>query len=264
MHPMVQFGLRAARSAAEQFLRIRERIENAHEEYNLARLLEDAGRNAETLIVRQLARGYGEHGVSGRFTPYREGEGEGRNYHWRIEPFHGYSDLSVAGKGCALSLVCLYKDRPEHAIVICPFSDDEYLASRGRGAHHNDKRIRVPRHAGIQGARMALSLPESDFRSRYLTSYVTLIEKLGPQVETQLATGSGLLDIIALASGRAHMVFVLGLEEQDKLVGGLLLKEAGALSGSLDGSPSVDIEGPLMAAGPRLYKALMQNLKPHF
>ncbi|QJQ94476.1 MULTISPECIES: inositol monophosphatase family protein [Halomonadaceae] len=264
MHPMVQFGLRAARAAAEQFLRIRERIENAHEEHNLDRLLEDTARNAETLIASQLVRGYPLHGISGRFTPYREGTAEGQDIHWRIEPFHGYSNLSAASAGFAISLVCLIKGRPEHAVVICPFSDDEYLASRGRGAQYNGKRIRVPKTTVIGGARIAMSLPETWLRPRHLPAYITLVQQLGPQIEMQRATGSGLLDMAELASGRADAAFVLGLEEQDKLVGSLLLKEAGALMGSFDGRPSIDNEGQLLAAGPRLYKALVQQLKPHF
>ncbi|MFY0989686.1 inositol monophosphatase family protein [Halomonas sp. C05BenzN] len=264
MHPMVQFALRAARSAGEQFLRIRERIENAHEEHNLDRLLEDAARNAETLIVRQLARGYPQHGVSGRFTPHRGGEGEGEDVLWKIEPFHGYSNLTVAAPGFALSVVCLVKGRAEHAVVICPFSDDEYLASRGRGAQLNGKRIRVPKTIAIGGSRVAMGLPETWLRPRHLPAYLTLVQQLGPQVEVLRASGSGLLDLAELAAGRADAAFVLGLEEQDLQVGTLLLKEAGALMGTPDGQPSVEVEGQLMAAGPRLYKALVQQLKPHF
>lgn len=264
MHPMVQFALRATRSAAEQFLRIRERIENAHEEHNLERLLEDAARNAETLIVRQLNRGYPQHGIMGRFTPHHAGEGEGRDIEWRIEPFHGYSTLGVAGSGFALSVVCLVKGRPEHAVVICPFSDDEYLVSRGRGAQHNGKRIRVSKIAAVPGSRVAMSLPESWLRARHLPAYLTLVQQLGPQIETQLATGSGLLDMVELASGRVDTVFVLGLEEQDRLVGSLLLKETGALTGAPNGQPGVETEGLLMAAGPRLYKTLVSQLRPHF
>ena len=89
MHPMVQFALRAARSAAEQFERIRERIDIAHEDHNLDRVLEDAARNVETLIVRQLARGYPQHGVSGRVNPPRDREVEGRDTLWKIEPLKG-------------------------------------------------------------------------------------------------------------------------------------------------------------------------------
>ena len=264
MHPMVQYALRAARSAGEQFLRIRERIENAHEESSLDGLLDDAARNAETLIVRQLARGYPHHGVAGRFTPHRAGEGEGADTLWKIEPFHGYSNLGVAASGFALSVVCLVKGRPEHAVVICPFSDDEYLASRGRGAQHNGKRIRVPKTLVVEGARIAMGLPETWLRTRHLPSYLTLVQQLGPVIEVQRATGSGLLDLAELAAGRADAAFVLGLEEQDMQVGSLLLKEAGALMGTPDGQPQVEVEGQLMAAGPRLYKALVQQLKPHF
>ncbi|HSH56543.1 MAG TPA: inositol monophosphatase family protein [Halomonas sp.] len=264
MHPMVQYALRAARSAGEQFLRIRERIENSHQEHNLERLLQDAARNAETLIVRQLSRGYPQHGVVGRFTPHREGEGEGRDVLWRIEPFHGYSNLEVAAPGFALSLVCLIKGRAEHAVVICPFSDDEYLASRGRGAQHNGKRIRVPGRHTVAGTRVAMGLPDASLRSRHLPAYLTLVQQLGPLIEMQRATGSGLLDLAELASGRADAAFVLGLEEQDLHVGSLLLKESGALMGTPDGQPRVEADGQLMAAGPRLYKALVQQLKPHF
>jgi myo-inositol-1(or 4)-monophosphatase len=264
MHPMVQFALRAARPAGDQFLRIRERIENAHEDHNLDRLLEEAARNAETLIVRQLARGYPQHGVAGRFTPHRDGEGEGRDTLWRIEPFHGYSNLGVAASGFAISLVCLVKGRPEHAVVLCPFSGDEYLASRGRGAQLNGKRIRVPKTTAVAGARIAMSLPEIALRPRQLPAYLTLVQQLGPQIEMQRASGSGLLDLAGLASGHVDAAFVLGLDEQDMHVGSLLLKESGALMGTPDGRPAVEIGGQLMAAGPRLYKALVQQIKPHF
>ena len=264
MHPRVQYARRAARSAGEQFLRIRERIENAHEESNLDRLLEDAARNAEALIVRQLSRGYPQHGVVGRFTPHRSGEGEGADTLWKIEPFHGYSNLGVAASGFALSVVCMVKGRPEHAVVICPFSDDEYLVSRGRGAQHNGKRIRVPKTHAVGGARIAMGLPETWLRPRNLPAYLTLVQQLGPVIEVQRASGSGLLDLAELAAGRADAAFVLGLEEQDMQVGTLLLKETGALMGTPDGQPKVEVEGQLMAAGPRLYQALVQQLKPHF
>ncbi|WP_447553950.1 inositol monophosphatase family protein [Vreelandella sp. EE22] len=263
MNPMVQFTLRAARSAVEQFLRVRERIENAHEEFNLERLLEDTARKAEATIVHQLERGYPQHGVTGRYTAYKAGEGDGAEIVWKIEPFHGYSNLSVAGTGFALSVVCLVKGRPEHAVVISPFGDDEYIVSRGSGAQHNDKRMRVSKSTSLPGTRMAMSLPPTWLRDTHLPAYLKVAQHIAAQTDTLIATGSGLLDICELATGRVDSVFVAGLEEQDLQVGTLLLKEAGALMGTFAGQPAVKPEGQLMAAGPRLYKALLKQLAPH-
>ncbi|GAB3342184.1 inositol monophosphatase family protein [Chromohalobacter beijerinckii] len=262
MHPMVQFALRAARSAAEQFVRARDRIEVARGDQQLDQLLADTARNAETLIDSQFRRSYPQHGLSGRYTAHRDGEGEGADFHWRIEPFHGYSNLAVASPNFAISVICLVKGKPEHAVIVCPFSDDEYLVSRGRGAQLNGRRIRVPNHISVEGARIAAGLPEPWLRSRHLPTYLALVQALGPQVENFLSSGSGLLDLAQLAAGRVDAAFVLGLEEQDQLVGSLLLKEAGALLGGPDGSPTVSIEQNLMAATPRLYKTLVQQLKP--
>lgn len=260
MHPMVQYALRAARSAAEQFVRIRDRLEVSHDEQATKSLLQDTARNAETLIVHQLSRGYPQHGIAGRFTPHRDGKGESADIVWHIEPFHGESNLGVGSRQFAISMVCVIKGQAEHAVVVCPFSDDEFLISRGRGAQGNGKRMRVSKAGGVNGARIALSWPNVDQRSRWLPQYLKIVERLGPQIETLIGSGCALLDLIEFASGRTDGAFVLGLEEQDRWVGSLLLKEAGALAGGIDGSPSVEVEGSLMAAGPRLYKALAQQL----
>ncbi|MFC0269777.1 inositol monophosphatase family protein [Kushneria aurantia] len=260
MHPMVQFALRALRGAQEQFVRVRDRLDIAREDNTLDALLADAASRAERHIAGQFARGYPEHGLSGRYIGWQEGRGEGRDYHWKVELFHGYTNLAAGTSGCALSVVCLYKGRPEHAVVISPFTDDEYLISRGRGAHHNDRRMRVPSRHAIDGTRVALGLPESWMRERWFTTWQTLTAQLGKRVEALRASGCPLIDMLELCDGRLDAAFVLGLDEQDLNITSLALKECGALSGTPNGSPQIVEEGALMAASPRLFKQLVQTL----
>jgi len=139
----------------------------------------------------------------------------------------------------------------------------QYALRAARSAAEQFVRIRVSKATQIDGVRLAMGLPESWLRSRHLPTYLTLAQQLGPRIDTLTASGCPLLDIAELAAGRVDAAFVLGLEEQDSLVGTLLLKEAGALMGGPDGSPGVTPEGRLMAAGPRLYKSLVQTLQPH-
>ncbi|WP_027349708.1 inositol monophosphatase family protein [Halotalea alkalilenta] len=262
MQPMVEFSLRALRGAQEHFFRIRDKIDVAREDRLLDNMLEETARFAEQQIVKQFARGYPQHGISGRFTPHRDGEGDGRDYHWKIELQHGYANLAAGSPAWAMSMVCLYQGRPEHAVLLVPFADEEYLVSRGRGVQFNQRRMRVPTVSSVTGARVALGLPESWMRSRYQPAYLKLVEALGTQVDVLRASGCSLLDLAELATGRVDAAFALGLDDHDLSLASLLLKESGALIGQPDGSPQVAAEKVLMASGQRLFKPLIQLLAP--
>ncbi|MCM5704371.1 inositol monophosphatase family protein [Larsenimonas salina] len=262
MHPMVQFALRALRGASEQLNRVRDRLDIARETQSQDALLVDTARYIEENIARQFAKGYPLHGISGRYLPFKEGSGEGADYHWKIELFHGYQNLAINANGCALSLVCMFKGRAEHAVVLSPFTDDEYLASRGRGAHYNDKRMRVSGHITEDEVRLAMGVPEMHVRSRYFPDYLSVLQRIGVQSSVVRTLGCPVLELAEFASGRVDAAFVFGIEEQDLAIAQLMLKEAGALIGTPSGQPQVDPDGALMAANPRLYKQLVKLVKP--
>lgn len=262
MQPMVEFALRALRTAQESFFRIRDRIDIAREDHLIDTLLEDTARYCEQNIVRQFARGYPDHGISGRYVPSVQGKGEGKDYQWHIELLHGYSNLAAGSNAWAMSLVCLYQGRPEHAVMISPFAEDEYVASRGRGLQFNQRRVRVPTVTAVSGSRVALGLPERWMRARHQETYLKLVEALAADVDVLRASGCALLDLTELAIGQVDMAFALGLDEHDLNIASLFLKESGALVGQPDGSPQVGVEQPLMACGQRLFKPLLQRVAP--
>lgn len=262
MQPMVEFALRALRGAQDQYYRIREKIDVAREDRILDALLEDTARHAEQQIVHRFSRGYPQHGISGRYTPYHEGEGDGKEYHWKIELQHGYANLAAGCPGWGISMVCLYKGRPEHVVLISPFTDEEFIASRGRGVQFNRHRIRVSNATQLSGARAAFGLPERWMRTRHINTYQALNQALAPQIDVLRATGCSLMDMAELAAGRVDIAFAFGLDEHDLNVASLLLKEAGALIGPPSGAPQVEPESVLMATNQRLYRTLVAQLAP--
>ncbi|MCM2129907.1 inositol monophosphatase family protein [Larsenimonas rhizosphaerae] len=263
MHPMVQFALRALRGASEQLNRVRDRLDIARETQSEDTLLADTARFIEEQIARQFAKGYPLHGISGRYIPWKDGEGEGADYHWKIDLFHGYENLSINATGCAISMVCLFKGRPEHAVIISPFTDDEYITSRGRGAHYNGKRMRVSNAVSTDNARIALGLPEMRVRQRYFPDYMVMTQRLGAQASVIRTLGCPILDIAEVSSGRVDAAIVQGIDEQELAIGQLMLKESGALIGAPNGAPQVEVDGALMASGARLYKQLVRQIQPH-
>lgn len=262
MQPMVEFALRALRGAQENFFRIRDRIDIAREDRLIDNLLEETARYCEQDIARQFARGYPQHGISGRYIPSRKGEKDGKDYEWRIDLLHGYDNLAAGSTAWAMSMVCLYQGRPEHAVVIAPFTDNEYVASRGRGVQFNQRRVRAPSVTALAGTRIALGLPERWMRTKFQDTYLQLVGALASAVDVMRASGCSLLDLLELATGQVHAAFALGLDEHDFQVASLMLKECGALLAQPDGSPQTGPQLPLMASGQRLFKPLVQRVAP--
>ena len=259
MQPMVEFVLRALRGAQDTYYRMREKIEVAREDRTLDTLLEDTARFAEAQIVRSFERGYPLHGISGRFTPYREGKEIGKDFHWKIELQHGYSNLAHSAPGWAISATCYVKGRAEHAVLISPFTDEEFVVSRGQGVRFNQRRMRTAPIAQLEGARAAISLPERGMRARYFEQYQGVMRLLAPQVDVIRASGCPLLDMAEFAAGRVDMAIAFGLDEYDTQLASLLLKETGALVGAIDGSPRIEPETALIASHQRLYPVLVRQ-----
>ncbi|MGJ8514754.1 inositol monophosphatase family protein [Carnimonas bestiolae] len=262
MQPMVEFALRALRNAQENFFRIRDKIDIARQDRLIDNLLEDTARYCEQDIARKFSRGYPNHGIVGRYIPARKGQGDGKDYEWRIELLHGYSNLAAGSTAWAMSLMCLYQGRPEHVVVISPFAENEYVASRGRGVQFNQRRVRAPSITSITGSRVALGLPERWMRAKHLDTYTKLATALGSEVEVLRASGCALLDVAELAIGQVDSAFALGLDSHDLQVASLLLKESGALMSQPDGSPQVAPEQVVMACGQRLFRPLAQLVGP--
>ena len=259
MQPMVEFALRALRGAQDTYYRMREKIEVAREDKTLDALLEDTARFAEAQIVRSFERGYPLHGISGRFTPYREGTGMGKDFHWKIELQHGYSNLAHSAPGWAISMTCYVKGRAEHAVLISPFTDEEFVVSRGQGTRFNQHRMRTQPIAQIEDTRVAMSVPDRWMRARYFEQYQAVTRTVAPQVDTIRSSGCPLLDLVDFVAGRVDFALAFGLDEYDTHLAALMLKETGAIVAPLNGSPRIEPETVLMASHQRLFPVLIRQ-----
>ena len=62
-------------------------------------------------------------------------------------------------------LACSIKGKIEHAVIIHPVTNDEYVASRGKGAQLNGRKIRVSQREQIAGSVFACGpLPKGPVR----------------------------------------------------------------------------------------------------
>jgi len=155
-----------------------------------------------------------------------------------------------------VSIAYRHKGRTEHGVVYDPIREELFTASRGSGAALNQKRIRVSARKSLDGAVLATAFP---FRERkLLPRYSRVFQAVLGQVEDFRRAGTASLDLAWTAAGRLDGYFEVGLKPWDVAAGALIVREAGGVVMSFDGSDDVEETGTLIAAPFKLMTPLRQ------
>jgi len=146
-----------------------------------------------------------------------------------------------------------------HAVIYDPIKNELFTASKGRGAFLNDRRIRVSKITRLNEALIGTGFPFKELGrvDLYLRQMRTMMEK-APGLRR---AGAAALDLAYVACGRLDAFWELGLSPWDIAGGALLVLESGGLVGDLQGDSGYLEKGDVVAASPKIFTALLQNLK---
>jgi myo-inositol-1(or 4)-monophosphatase len=258
MHPMLNTAIRAARRAGDLMLRHLD---------DVARIsVRTKGRNdfvsevdhmAERVIVDTLIGAYPDHAILAE-----EGGASGESDHlWIIDPLDGTTNFLHGFPQFAVSIALRRKGRLHQAVVYDPVKQDLFTASRGQGAHLNNRRIRVSALTRLDGALIGTGFPFRE-QSR-LELYIEQFRAIVSRTAGVRRAGSAALDLAYVACGRLDGFWEMGLHVWDIAAGVLLIEEAGGLVGDLDGAETHMTSGDIVAGNPKIFKAMVQALHPH-
>jgi myo-inositol-1(or 4)-monophosphatase len=136
-----------------------------------------------------------------------------------------------------------------------------FTASRGDGAHLNDRRIRVTRVTSLDDAVLGTGFP---FRyPQHLQAYLRMFESLFSRCGEMRRAGSAALDLAYVGAGRLDGFWEIGLNEWDIAAGVLLVQEAGGLVGDFSGGHQFVEHGNIVVGNPKVFKAIVQMIRPH-
>jgi myo-inositol-1(or 4)-monophosphatase len=193
---MLNIALRAARSAGELIFRSIERLDVISiNEKDAKDYVTEVDRAAELSIVQALRKAYPNHGILGEEGGLLEGKGEGADYLWIIDPLDGTTNFIRGVPHYAVSIACKYKGRLEHAVVLDPVRQEEFTASRGRGAALNGRRLRVSPRKSLEGALLGTGFPFRDSQLDNLDNYLGMFRSLVGQTAGIRRAGSASLDL---------------------------------------------------------------------
>ena len=156
MEPMATMALRAARKASDVMVRAFERLDELDvEEKSKNDYVSNVDKECEEIIIDALHTAYPDHGILGEEHGQAYTSDE---FNWIIDPLDGTSNYLHGVPHFSISIALKHKNHLEHGVIVNPILNEEFVASRGKGAQLNGKRIRVRNRLRLDGAFITLSL----------------------------------------------------------------------------------------------------------
>ncbi|MFA6302211.1 MAG: inositol monophosphatase family protein [Legionella sp.] len=256
MEPLLNIAVNAARQAGDIIIRYMDQIDRLKiTEKTLHDYFSDVDVKAEQSIISTIHKAYPGHSIMAEESGNHEGEEE---IVWIIDPLDGTSNYLHGFPFFCVSIAVKIKGRIEHGVIYDPLRHECFIASRGRGARLNNRRIRVSKQTLLSAALLGTGVPFRDLAlaQRYLPSFQALMGKCAGVRRT----GAAALDLAYVASGRLDGFWELGLKPWDIAAGTLLIREAGGMVSDTQGGDDFMKTGDVVAGNPKVFKSLVQTI----
>lgn len=259
MQPMAHQALRAARLAGQIIARAFDRPDTIK--------VSDKGRNdfvtnidqeVERLVIDALRTSYPDHAFRGEENVYGE-HTEDAEYEWAIDPIDGTYNFVRNIPHFCVSIGCLRKGRLEHGVILDPIRQEEFVASRGDGCQLNGRRLRTSSLVGLDGSAVTTGGQERGQAENQGALYADLLTAGA----TMRQGGSAALDLAYIAAGRIDGMWMRNLKIWDMAAGALMVTESGGLIGDFNGGTKYLESGNIVAASPKVFRALAPLVKKH-
>ena len=261
LHPMLNIAIKAARAAGAI-------INRASLDLDLLQVnvkspndfVTEVDQAAEAAIIEILLQAYPGHGIlaeeSGRMHGAKDSE-----FTWIIDPLDGTTNFIHGFPVYAVSIALAHRGVVQQAVVYDPARNDLFMASRGRGAYLNDRRLRVSRRTRLADSLIGTGFP---FRKGdNFKRYVQMFEEVMQHCAGLRRPGAAALDLCYVAAGWYDGFFETGLNPWDIAAGSLMITEAGGLIGNFTGEADYLYQREVVAGNPKVYAQLVQILAPY-
>lgn len=262
--PQVNIASRAARQAGTLLRRAADDVRQLTiETKGRNDFVTEVDRASEARIIEVIRKAYPDHGFLCEESGVQEGQGAGRDWQWIIDPLDGTTNFLHGFPQYCISIAAKYQGRLEHALIYDPLRDEEFSASRGRGAALNGHRIRVTQPKSLEGTLIGTGFPFRQDQAAHMDAYLAMFKEIATHSAGLRRPGSAALDLAWLAAGRTDGFFEIGLQQWDIAAGALLVTEAGGLIGDISGGARHLESGNVVAGSIKVFKQLLQIIQPH-
>lgn len=210
----------------------------------------EADRASEELIIAAVRERFPDHDILGEESGR---SGTSAPLCWLIDPLDGTHNFSRGLATWCVSVALAEEGEMRYGAIFDPVHDELFYAERGAGALLNDRPLRT---SGVVAPAEAVVYCKSAHGSQQqLTLHIA--ERLWGGVMRLRMLGSIGVALSAVAAGRMDAAIEPCGGPWDCAAGGLLVREAGGQTSTLDGRPMLASDATVLAAAtPALHAAL--------
>ncbi len=213
-----------------------------------------ADRKAEKTLYEELSKarpGYGflmeESGVV---------EGTDPSHRWIIDPLDGTTNFLHGLPIFSISVALEREGQLIAGVVYNPATDDMYIAEKGQGAWHNNRRLRVSPRRNLSDSLIACGIPHLG-KAEAHPRFKAELEAVMARASNVRRLGAASIDLALTAAGRFDAYWERNLQPWDIAAGIVLLREAGGFVSDLDGGQDMLEKGSLCAGSEIIQRELL-------
>jgi myo-inositol-1(or 4)-monophosphatase len=217
-----------------------------------------ADRRAEKTLFEELSRarpGYGFLMEEGGAV-----EGSDKSHVWHIDPLDGTSNFLHGIPIFAVSLALERDGQLVAGLVYNPASDDMFVAEKGQGAYHNNRRMRVAARRALADSMIACGIPplaRLEDHERFKIELAAAMAKAG----NIRRLGAAALDLAMVASGRFDGYWERGINTWDIAAGAVLVRESGGFVTDLSGGLDILARSEICAGNEFIHRQLLDMMR---
>jgi myo-inositol-1(or 4)-monophosphatase len=250
LHPMLNVAVKAARAAGAIINRAALDIESVRiAQKQVNDFVTEVDKASEQAIIETLLEAYPGHSILVE------------DHLWIIDPLDGTTNFIHGFPVYCVSIALQIKGRIEHAVVYDPTRNDLFVATRGRGAYLNERRIRVSKRINMHECLISTGFPfrpGDDF-----PTYLQMMSDIMKLTAGLRRPGAAALDLAYVAAGFTDGFFETGLHVWDAAAGSLLVTEAGGLIGNFTGEGEYLEQRECLAGNPKVYGQMVTLLSKY-
>jgi myo-inositol-1(or 4)-monophosphatase len=263
---LLECALAAAGEAVAVHQRHAGRVDaTAWTEKGTADFVTHVDREAEAGIVKRIRDAFPDHAIlaeedatAGQDSSW-VAPAAAKGWTWIVDPLDGTTNFLHGYPMYGVSIAASCDGRLEVGVVQNSVTGEVWQATRGGGAWRNGERILV---SAVRDPRRALIGTGFPFKALHmLPAYLRQFDRVIRHTAGVRRAGSAALDLCHVASGYFDGFWEVSLQPWDIAAGALIVREAGGIITTMEGSEDVVATGSVLAGNPAIHDVLAALLR---